>query len=242
VKAESSMTQVLEKLFDAAWRYTALSNRKIVDIAHSHLDFGFELARAKTFSDVLKLQAAYWQKLFNAFQGEEFSNCLSEPGEPVIQGESAKGERNRPQVKPENASSPVAGTATEKPKQRRERPKRRATTRASRDKKKERSRSKLKNHRLPSREAHTDAGKRRAGRDRVSKGPRTEIQYGMLDDNAVCFTSLEAWQLLDNTWSPIPVDEVLSDAVELSKARFDEIFPQVPKLPTDAFSPEHDQD
>jgi hypothetical protein len=45
------------------------------------------------FSDVLKLQADYWQKLFNAFQDEEFRNWPFEAGEPrtpVIQDKSAK--------------------------------------------------------------------------------------------------------------------------------------------------------
>jgi hypothetical protein len=47
---------------------------------------------------------------------------------------------------------------------------------------------------------------------------QSKIQFGRLDDNAVRFSRLEAWQLLDGTLRPISVDEVLSDAVVLSKA------------------------
>jgi hypothetical protein len=242
VKVRSPIAQVLENVIDAAWRRTAMLNRKMVDIAYSNLNFGFELARAKTFSDVLKLQADYWQKLFNAFQGEEFRNGLFETGTPrslVIQDESAKEERDHPHTKRKNASNLVVGTATEKPKQRFEpSSKRRAAARAPEGKRKaEKSRSKLKDHRLPSSEAHTGARE-----DPVSQSRRAEIQFGRLDDNAVRFTSLEAWRLLYGTWRPISVDEVLSDAVVLSKARFDQLFPQVPQLPTDAFLPDHDQE
>jgi hypothetical protein len=135
------------------------------------------------------------------------------------------------------------GTATKKPEERSAKsPKQRAATRAPEGKRKaEKRRSKLKDHRLPSSEAHTGARKRRASQDGASQGPPTEIQFGRLDDNAVRFTRLEAWRLLDGTWRPISVNEVLSDAVVLSKARFDQLFPEVPQLPTDAFLPDHDQ-
>ena len=57
----------------------------------------------------------------------------------------------------------------------------------------------------------------------------------MLDGNAVRFTDLEAWWLVDGAWRPIAPGEVLSNAPVLSEARFIELFPQVPRLPNNAF-------
>ena len=81
--------QVPGRFFHAAWQRSV--NRIIVEIANNNLRFGFELARAETAFDVLKLHTEYWQKLLNAFQVKEFGNGLFKSGElrsPVIQDES----------------------------------------------------------------------------------------------------------------------------------------------------------
>ena len=239
--------QVLEDFFNAAWRRSAVLNRIIGEIAHNNLRFGFELTRVKTVFDLLKLQTDYWQKLLNAFQVKEFRNGTFESGEPrspVIQDESEKETRDYPQTKARDASGPVMGTAAKTPKQGSEQsPKRRARTRAPEVKRKaEVSRPRPKDHRLPSRKVHTGSRKQRARQDTVSPGHRAKIQFGRLDDNAVRFTSLEAWRLRGGTWRRISVDKVLSDAVVLSKARFNQLFPQVPQLPAGAFLPDRDQE
>ena len=52
-------------------------NRKIIDIAQRNVNSGFDLAKslagAKNLSDIVEVQAAYWQKLFGALtsQAEE---------------------------------------------------------------------------------------------------------------------------------------------------------------------------
>ena len=62
-----------------------------------------------------------------------------------------------------------------------------------------------------------------------------EIKFGMLDGNAVRFTSLEAWWLVDGVWRPISPDEVLLNAAVMREARYDQFFPEVPPLPSHAF-------
>jgi len=64
---------------------------------------------------------------------------------------------------------------------------------------------------------------------------QAEIKFGMLDGNAVRFTDLEAWWLVDGAWRPISPADVLLNAPVLSEARFNELFPQIPRLPNDAF-------
>ena len=66
-----------EKSFDAAGQGAAAFNRKIIDIARRNVNSGFDLAKslagAKNFSEMVELQAAYWQKQFGALtaQAEE---------------------------------------------------------------------------------------------------------------------------------------------------------------------------
>jgi len=64
---------------------------------------------------------------------------------------------------------------------------------------------------------------------------KAEIKFGMLDGNAVRFTDFEAWWLVDGNWCPISPTDVLLNAPVLSEARFIELFPQVPRLPNNAF-------
>ena len=56
----------LERTFDAAGQGAVAFNRKIIDIAQRNVNSGFDLAKslagAKNLSEMVELQAAYWQK------------------------------------------------------------------------------------------------------------------------------------------------------------------------------------
>ena len=56
----------LERTFDAAGQGAVAFNRKIFDIAQRNVNSGFDLAKslagAKNLSEMVELQAAYWQK------------------------------------------------------------------------------------------------------------------------------------------------------------------------------------
>jgi len=66
-----------ERTFDAAGQGAVAFNRKIIDIAQRNANSGFDLAKslagAKNLSEMVELQAAYWQKLMGALtsQAEE---------------------------------------------------------------------------------------------------------------------------------------------------------------------------
>jgi len=67
----------LERSFDAAGQGAVAFNRKIIDIAQRNVNSGFDLAKslagAKNLSEMVELQAAYWQKLLGTLtsQAEE---------------------------------------------------------------------------------------------------------------------------------------------------------------------------
>ena len=73
---DASVT-TLERTFDAAWQGAVAFNRKIIDIAQRNVNSGFDLAKslagAKNLSEMVELQAAYWQKQLDTFtsQAEE---------------------------------------------------------------------------------------------------------------------------------------------------------------------------
>ena len=83
----------LERTFDAAGQGAVAFNRKIIDIAQRNVNSGFDLAKslagAKNLSEMVELQAAYWQKLLGTLtsQAEEvraFSTKLvAAAGEPL---------------------------------------------------------------------------------------------------------------------------------------------------------------
>ena len=85
----------LERTFDAAGQGTVAFNRKIIDIAQRNVNSGFDLAKslagAKNLSEMVELQAAYWQKLLNTLtsQGEEVralaTKVAAAAGEPFKQ-------------------------------------------------------------------------------------------------------------------------------------------------------------
>jgi len=59
-----------QKSFGAVGQGAVAINRKIIDIAESNINTGFDLATglagARNFAEVMQLQAAYWRKLFGA--------------------------------------------------------------------------------------------------------------------------------------------------------------------------------
>jgi hypothetical protein len=254
--APTPITQALEHFLEAAWHRTAVLNRRMIGLAQTNLKFGFELARAKTLSDVLSLQAGYWQEQWNAFQAEESCDEISDANEPrgAEAGEPLSAEASespspdqepvRPQAKARIVASPVLADAPETPKQKsKPKPVRKAAS-PDRDggEKSVKGRGKQAQGHPPSNEARATERKARAGgRDAVSPSGTGKIQFGMLDGNAVRFTSAEAWALLEGAWKKVPVDEVLSDAVVLSQARFGHLYPEVPELPASAFRPEGKQ-
>ena len=83
----------LERTFDAAGQGAAAFNRKIIDIAQRNVNSGFDLAKslagAKNLSDIVQLQAAYWQKQFGVLtaQAEEVralsTKVAADAAEPI---------------------------------------------------------------------------------------------------------------------------------------------------------------
>jgi phasin len=82
-----------ERTFDAAGQGAVAFNRKIIDIAQRNVNSGFDLAKslagAKNLSEMVELQAAYWQKLLGALtsQAEEVralsTKVAAAAGEPL---------------------------------------------------------------------------------------------------------------------------------------------------------------
>ena len=83
----------LERTFDAAGQGAVAFNRKIIDIAQRNVNSGFDLAKslagAKKLSEMVELQAAYWQKLSGEItsQAEEVralsTKLAAAAGEPL---------------------------------------------------------------------------------------------------------------------------------------------------------------
>src|SRR3954453_15912963 len=64
--AFDSSVSTLERTFDAAGQGAVAFNRKIIDIAQRNVNSGFDLAKsmagAKNLSELVELQATFWQK------------------------------------------------------------------------------------------------------------------------------------------------------------------------------------
>ena len=83
----------VERTFDAAGQGAVAFNRKIIDIAQRNVNSGFDLAKslagAKNLSEIVELQADYWQKLLGALtsQVEEVralsTKLVAAAGEPL---------------------------------------------------------------------------------------------------------------------------------------------------------------
>jgi phasin len=91
--ALDASVKTLERTFDAAGQGAVAFNRKIIDIAQRNVNSGFDLAKslagAKNLSEMVELQAAYWQKLLGALtsQAEEVralsTKLAAAAGEPL---------------------------------------------------------------------------------------------------------------------------------------------------------------
>ena len=93
-----------EKSFDAAGRGAAAFNRKIVDIAQRNLGSGFDLAKslagAKTLTDMVEVQAAFWRKQFGTMTAQaeevrELSTKVTADTAEAIKAHMANGGRAR---------------------------------------------------------------------------------------------------------------------------------------------------
>jgi hypothetical protein len=141
-------------------------------------------------------------------------------------------------------ASPVPVDAPEQPKPKSppQPPQKAAAPASQSEGKGARGRTKPSPGRPSSKEAPAPERKGRArGHGSAAPGGRDKIQFGALDGNAVRFTSTEAWALLDGAWRKVAADEVLSDAVVLSQARFEQRYPEIPQLPASAFKPKDKQ-
>jgi phasin len=89
---DASLT-TFERSFDAAGQGAAAFNRKIVDIARRNVETTFDLAQsltgAKSLTDMMELQAAFWRKQFAVLtaQAEEVrvlsTKVTADAGEPL---------------------------------------------------------------------------------------------------------------------------------------------------------------
>ena len=88
----------------------------------------------------------------------------------------------------------------------------------------------------PPDEGQSGTSKKVAARDEArQQSLPADIKFGVLDGNAVRFTSREAWWLVDGVWRRISPGEVLLNAAVMREARYDQFFPEVPPLPSHAF-------
>ena len=82
-----------ENSLDSAGRDATAFNRKIIDLARRNVDVSFDLAgslaRAKTLTDIVQLQAAFWRKQFAVLtaQAEEVralsTKVTADAAEPI---------------------------------------------------------------------------------------------------------------------------------------------------------------
>jgi phasin len=80
---DASVT-TLERTFDAAGQGAVALNRKIIDIAQRNVNSAFDLAKslagAKNLSEMVELQAAYWQKQLSTLPSQAKKFARSQPG------------------------------------------------------------------------------------------------------------------------------------------------------------------
>jgi hypothetical protein len=213
-----AVVQILGTSFAAAGQGAAALRRNITDTVHGNLNLSFDLT--KTLADAtnfsVELQAAYWRKQFDAVstQAEEVRHRMIEFGVANLKAAAASPEFVRNPVKKASPQAQEAPAVTEV--------------------------GNTLEHEAPP----AAAPKQSETRTKTKSGPQeearerslpAEIKYGVLDGNAVRFTSLEAWWLVDGVWRPISPDEVLFNAAVMREARYDQFFPDAPRLPSDAF-------
>jgi phasin len=93
-----------ERSFDTAGRGAAAFNRKIIDIAQRNLSSGFDLAKslagAKSLTDMVEVQAAFWRKQFGTMTAQaeevrELSTKMTADTAEAIKTHMANGGRAR---------------------------------------------------------------------------------------------------------------------------------------------------
>jgi hypothetical protein len=255
----------ITKFLEAANQSAATVNRKVIEITQRNFNLGFDLAKslaggARNPSQIVRLQRNFWRKQFNELtaQAEEVRNRLfgfsaAKPNTLEASDETTKKSPTR-LLKGHNQTEQGPARLEQKPGARS--PKTPPLTRRTAgsgstplDKKQPEIQKKGTPTDKPKRIQKSPgpdpvAEKAKAARTKVKARPSsgaapqsipTDIKFGILDGNAVRFTNLEAWCLVDGTWRSIAPGEVLSNAAVIREARFNQLFPQVPLLPKKAF-------
>jgi Phasin protein len=252
----------IAKLLDAANRNAAAINRTVVEIAQKNVNASFDLAKslaeaARTPSAIVVLQTRYWRTQIGALvsQAEEARNRLfgfgaaksrmPERGSAVEQPAKTSASRLPKAPKRTRQNSATAGLRQKSSKQTPKTARPTALTAGGELQQKGTAIEQPKTRQNPRGEPPADdKAMPRAARMEVRARPSStraqqsisaEISFGMLDGNAVRFTKVEAWWLVDGTWRQISPDEVLANAAVMRETRFKQLFPHVPLLPKKAF-------
>jgi len=230
--------QTLERSFDVAGQSAAALRRNMIGIAQRNLDLGFDLAKslagARNIYEIVELQTAYWRKQFDV--STQVHNWLFEPGaaKPITTAPASESIR-------QETAKKAASRAQEATKH--------SPTERDRVEWHRRDRQKLARPSAtgptirPSVAKQSAPQKKGAPKDEpFRQSLPADIKFGILDGNPVRFTNLEAWWLIDGAWRPISPDEVLLNAAVMREARFNQLFPKAPGLPSNAFKSENLQD
>jgi hypothetical protein len=235
--------QALERSFDAAGQGAAALRRNIIDITHRNLNLGFELAKslagARTLYEIVELQTAYWRKQLDVItKADEFHIRLFESGaaehrtvQPSSESIGHEPARKTPLRVQEAAKKKESPTARERAAWQRRDTQKLARPPAAGPTVR------------PRVARQTVTQEKSALEDEpIRQSLPADIKFGMLDGNAVRFTNLEAWWLVNGAWRPVSLDEVLLNAAVMREARFNQLFPKVPRLPSSAFKSANLQD
>ena len=229
-------------------------------------DLAKSLAGASSLFEIVELQAAYWWKQFDVFapKAEEVRDATKpkavETSPESIQHEPAKETPPPAQEAPKKWNSPVArdpiaerrlrdtqefeaspaaGGAAVEPKRMQILSARVSAAEGGTQKPQGRPFSGAvapRGVRPPDEKQSGSQKKDAAQEEALQQMLPAEINFGILDGYAVRFTSFEAWWLVDGVWRPISPDEVLLNAAVMREARFNKFFPELPRLPSNAFN------
>lgn len=230
---------------------------------NSSFDLARSLAGARNPLELVELLASYYWKQVHELSTQVevvryrlFGSSAADPQplEPSYESKSqerpqhsmgAEGNLNSAgkDVERTDFSAEAASSRTQVPNQRQRRSRNKGT--AEKRPKTQAPKTKLKTHSSsgpdsrpggrPDREGQSQTKRKVASKKSGPQDPSADIKFGILDGNAVRFTNLEAWCLVDGAWRPISLAEALSNAAEMREARFNQRFPQVPLLPSKAF-------
>ena len=255
----------ITKFLEAANQSAATVNRKVIEMTQRNLNLGFDLAKslaggARNPSEIVRLQTSFWRKQFGelAAQAEDARNRLFgfsaakhnlEPSpesaveaptkksptrlqDPATARQGQKSGTQKP--KTQRLAARTAGSGLN-PLDRKQSEVQKKGTHTDKLKTIQKSTGRVSvEEKAKLRIARSEA-KARASSDTTPLAKQPDISFGMLDGNAVRFTDLEAWWLIDGTWHPISPDDVLANAAVMREARFNQLFPNVPLLPKKAF-------